>query len=419
MTRWFRRASGHPQEAHEARMLAEQERLGAIGRMAAGIAHDLNNSLAPVVGFSELLLNDVANGDGTLSARQREWLELIHRGALDAAGTVARLREVYRPRAAQDDYQPVDVVRLMEQVVALTRPKWHDDALAAGKSITILADTRPATPAASAPEGTPERRDLSAIGDAAELREALTNLVFNAADAILDNGTIVLRCHETLNPTGRRMVVLEVQDTGTGMTEEDQARCLEPFFTTKGERGTGLGLSLVHGTAQRHGGSIEVESQPRVGTTVRLVLPAAEPTELVGAPVGPEATAAAEPRRLRVLVVDDEPAVRGVIEAYLRTDDHVVETADGPQAAIRSVGRGGPFDLVITDRAMPGLSGEALAVWIKRRTPDVPVIMVTGYGELMKAAGERPEGVDAVLSKPVTLGALRGAIEQLVGLTRV
>ena len=398
-------------------MLAEQERLGAIGRMAAGIAHDLNNSLAPVVGFSELLLNDVSHGEGGLSARQREWLELIHRGALDAAGTVARLREVYRPRAAQDDYLPVDVAQLAEQVVALTRPKWHDDALAAGKSITVLANSTPATPATPAMSASPT---LWALGDQAELREALTNLVFNAADAILDNGVITVHCYERLEPTGRRMVVLEVQDTGTGMSEEDQARCLEPFFTTKGERGTGLGLALVHGTAQRHSGGIEVESQLRVGTTVRLILPAAEVTEIVNTALAPEANAAAStgPRRLRVLVVDDEPAVRGVIEAYLRADDHEVETAEGPQAAIRSVGRDGPFDLVITDRAMPGLSGEALAVWIKRRTPAVPVIMVTGYGELMKAAGEHPEGVDAVLSKPVTLGTLRGAIEQLVGSAR-
>ena len=401
MTRWFHRASGSSQDEHEARMVAEQERLGAIGRMAAGIAHDLNNSLAPVVGFSELLLNDTA---GTaLTERQREWLTLIHRGALDAAGTVTRLREVYRPRASQDDYEPVDVAQLAERVVALTRPKWHDDALAAGKSIVVQTDLQPAPPA---------------LGDPAELREALTNLVFNAADAILDNGTITIRTYSVDEP--ERAVVLEVEDNGTGMSEEDQQRCLEPFFTTKGERGTGLGLSLVHGTAQRHGGRIQVESRLRVGTTVRLFLPVPEgsSTETASSPAADAAGAAdAEtegPRRLRILVVDDEPAVRSVIEAYLLADNHLVETADGPQAAIRRVGKGGPYDLVITDRAMPGLSGEALATWIKRRAPELPVIMVTGYGELMNAAGEQPEGVDLVLAKPVTFAALRGALEQVV-----
>ena len=241
---------------------AAAERLDAIGRLAAGVAHDLNNSLAPVVGFSELLLND-ASGSG-LSARQRGWLELIHRGALDAAGTVTRLREAYRTRAAPDEYEPVDVGRLFQLVVALTRPEWQDAARAAGKSIAVRT------------ERTESRTAVLALGDAGELREALSNLIRNATDAIPDSGTITLRAHTAEGRDGEGRVVLEVADTGVGMSETERERCLEPFFTTKGVRGGGLGLSLVHGTVQRHGGRMEIDSRPRAGTTVRLILPAAE-----------------------------------------------------------------------------------------------------------------------------------------------
>lgn len=244
-------------------MVAEQEHAGAIDRMAAGIAHDLNNSLAPVVGFSELLLNDATNagdgrgGGGGLSSRQREWLELIHRGAMDAARTVSRLRQVYHPRASQEDYRLVDAAELARHVVTLTRPTWQDEALASGKSISVLMDLQPVPPL---------------LGDPADLREALSNLIGNAADAILNTGTLTVRT----SWAGERAIALEVADTGRGMSEEDQRRCMEPFFTTKGARSTGLGLSLVHGAAQRHGGRVEVESHLGVGTTVRLILPLPE-----------------------------------------------------------------------------------------------------------------------------------------------
>ena len=237
----------------------EPERLAAIGRLAAGVAHDLNNSLAPVVGFSELLLDDTA-GSG-LSARQREWLALIHRGALDAAGTVTRLREAYRARASRDDeYEPVDVHQLFQLVTALTRPAWQDEARAAGKSIVVRTESR---------------TTLLVLGDEDELREALSNLVRNAADAIPERGTITLRSEGAVGLDGSCTVAVEVADTGIGMSDEARERCLEPFYTTKGARGAGLGLSLVHGTVQRHGGRIEIESRLQVGTTVRLILPAA------------------------------------------------------------------------------------------------------------------------------------------------
>ena len=218
--------------------------------MAAGIAHDLNNSLAPVVGFSELLLGE----NEALTARQREWLRLVYIGALDAARTVARLREAYRPRLPGDDCETIDVARLAEQVVALLRPVWHEGAQAEGRAIEVVTDLAPA-PSISGNEG--------------ELREALTSLIQNAVDALPAGGTITVRTREEGG-----CAVVEVTDTGTGMTEAARARCLEPFFTTKGPRSSGLGLSFVHGAVERQGGRIEIKSAPDAGTTFRLILPA-------------------------------------------------------------------------------------------------------------------------------------------------
>jgi signal transduction histidine kinase len=236
--------------------MVSEERLAAIGQLAAGFAHDLHNSLVPVVGFSELLLSDDSS---RLSTRQREWLEQIHQGALDAAGTVTRLREAYRARPPREAYQPVDVTELFQLTVALTHPTWHDAARAAGKVITVKTESHDAP---------------VTLGDEDDLRDALANLIANAVDAISERGTITLR-GRAIEDLGAQAVALEVADSGIGMSDEARERCLEPFYTTKAERGTGLGLSLVHGTVQRHGGRIEIESQLRVGTAVRLILPAA------------------------------------------------------------------------------------------------------------------------------------------------
>jgi len=219
--------------------------------MAAGIAHDLNNSLAPVVGFSELLLSE----NEALTERQREWLRLVHIGALDAARTVARLGQAYRLRTPGDDCETIEIAHLARQVVALMRPAWFDAARADGRSIDVVMELGLA-PALS--------------GNGAELREALTSLMKNAVDALPMGGTIAVQTREEGG-----CAVVEVSDTGTGMTEAVRVRCLEPFFTTKGPRSSGLGLSFVHGAVERQGGRIEIESAPGAGTTFRLILPVA------------------------------------------------------------------------------------------------------------------------------------------------
>ncbi len=361
----------------------QRERLHALGRMASGIAHDFNNALAPILGFSELLLRRpeaLSNEE-----RARGYVEMIHTAAEDSAKIVARLREFYRYREESDLFTPVSLNDLIQQVISLTQPRWKDQAQANGVHVTMKT----------------ELQNIPTIsGNEAELREMLFNIVFNAIDAITERGTITFR-----TSMREENALLEIEDTGTGMSEEVRSRCLEPFFSTKDEHGTGLGLGIVYGIVRRHDGTIDIESRLGKGTTVTISLPLYKETRL---PARPEP---AQPmsRPLRILVVEDEPLVREVIEVYLHEDHHIVQTAGNGREGLEKY-REGEFDLVMTDRAMPEVNGDVLAAEIKKINPKQPVILLTGFGDLMSGAGEQPEGVDLVVSKPFTLNSLREAV---------
>jgi CheY-like chemotaxis protein len=204
-----------------------------------------------------------------------------------------------------------------------------------------------------------------------------------------------------------------VSETGTGMTEEVRQRCLEPFFTTKGPQGTGLGLSMVHGIVKRHQGTLEIESAWGRGTTIRVFLPGC-PSQHVAPAAQPAEQVVPPARRRRVLVVDDEPVVRDVLAAYLASGGHVSEVAANGHEGLRRL-QSASYDAVITDRAMPDMSGDQLAAAARRAGLTTPIVMLTGYGDLINAAGERPAGINLVLSKPVTRADLLAAIEELAG----
>jgi CheY-like chemotaxis protein len=242
-------------------------------------------------------------------------------------------------------------------------------------------------------------------GNEAELREALTNLIFNAVDAMPQGGTITIRAHGEGREGSAARAVLEVIDTGIGMDEETRQRCMEPFFTTKGLQGTGLGLPMVYGIVRRHEGTIEIDSEPGKGTTFRIRLPIVTES---GAQSGSQPSQRID-RQLRVLVVEDEDRVREALAGYLVEDGHTVESAINGREGLQKF-HAGWFDLVVTDRAMPEMGGDELAVAVKQAARNTPVLMVTGFGDVMQAQGERPHGVDAVISKPVTISALRAAV---------
>jgi CheY-like chemotaxis protein len=202
-------------------------------------------------------------------------------------------------------------------------------------------------------------------------------------------------------------VFLEVSDTGTGMTDEVRRRCLEPFFSTKGERGTGLGLAMVFGIVKRHRGTMDIESTVGKGTTFIVLLPADTTT---GREVQQRAEVPAGP--LHILVVDDEPIARDVLTEYLTGDGHTVQTAVNGRDGFEKF-KAGRFAVVITDRAMPEMGGDQLAAMVKEVAPATPVVLLTGFGDLMNAAGEKPDGVDLVVKKPIRLAALREVLVKM------
>lgn len=365
------------------KQMIQQERLRALGQMASGIAHDFNNTLSPIVGFSELLLLN----PNTLDNREKvtEHLRIINTAARDATRVVAHLRDFYRKRVEEDVSGSVHLNKLVEQTIQLTQPKWKDQALAAGVTIKLETDLREVPPIA---------------GNESELREVLTNLIFNAVDAMPKSGTLALRTR----PDGDH-VLLEVSDSGVGMSAEVRQQCLEPFFSTKGERGTGLGLSMVYAIIRRHHGVIDIESEPGKGTTFRLRLPiqsaAGQPTQVVDA--------SSLWTALHVLVVDDDPLVGRVTTEYLTAMGYTAETAaSGSDAlAMFSPDR---FGLVMTDQGMPGMSGDRLAQAIKERSPETPVIMLTGAGQMKVGEAPQWDAVDVLANKPLTMETLRAAL---------
>ncbi len=375
--------------------IVQQERLRALGEMAAGIAHDFNNQLTAVLGFTELLLEHPENlADKERVARA---LQTINTAARDAAEVVRRLGEFYRPLEDAETFALVNLRHLVEQVVSFTQPKWQQQAQSRGVDVKFETDLRE-VPLVS--------------GNEAELREVLTNLIFNAVDALQSSGEITVRTYAIGVD-----VVLSVKDTGTGMTEEVRQRCLEPFFSTsclepffstKGEGGAGLGLSLAYGIIQRHRGTIRIESEVGKGTTVILQLP----VQVGQQREAPGTEVMAKSRALHVLAVDDEPLSLQVVAGYLAADGHTVETATNGQEALKVFQAGG-FDVVITDRAMPVMNGDQLAAMIKETTPDTPVILLTGFGDMILARDESVGNVAVVVGKPVTLAALREALAEV------
>jgi signal transduction histidine kinase/ActR/RegA family two-component response regulator len=361
-----------------------EERLHALGQMAAGIAHDFNNNLSPIIGLSELILTrpQLINDH----EKVLRFVRTIHQAGRDAARVVSRLRDFYRPDSDVAQTEVVDLKQVVELAIDLTRPRWGDLAMAADTKYKIFTFVN----------------DAGVAGQASELREMLVNLIFNALDAMPNGGELSVTVGEDASRPG--MVNLEVKDTGVGMTAEVRKRCLEPFFTTKGASGTGLGLATSYGIVKRHHGEIQIESEPGHGTRVIVTLPLVPTRGVSPAPQEGHRTPA-----MHILVVDDEEMVRDVIGEYLRADGHDVDLADGPIVGLSKL-NAGHYDLIITDRAMPEMSGDRLALEAKRVAPLVPILMLSGFGEFMNATGEHPEGVDAVISKPITIDGLRDAI---------
>lgn len=378
--------------------VVQQERLRALGEMASGMAHDINNALSPITAYTELLQLMLASSPEPTPT----YLKSIGTAAGDIGVIVGRMREFYRPRSAREQLHPVDLNRLVREVVDLTRPRWRNAALRQGISIEVACELAPSLPPFA--------------GDTAELREALINLVFNSVDALPRGGRIVIAT-DALPPSpgsDEPRVTVAVRDNGVGMDDTTRQRCMEPFFTTKAQRGTGLGLSMIYGMMRRHDGLIDIDSAPGRGTTVRLTFPCRPVSETPAvAPARPRPAALS----VRVLCVDDEEKIRRLLTDCLETLGHQVTTASGGDEALRMIERrardGVPFQVLITDLGMPEMDGHQLSREVKRRFPRLPIIMLTGWGTMMKDEGDSPAAIDALMGKPPKLEDLDQVVARL------
>ncbi len=350
--------------------LVQGETLRALGELASGMAHHLNNLLSVILGRVDLLLGAA----GAPEHRQR--LESVRRAGLDAADVVRRMLR-FTQRQNFSEMAEVDLNDLASDVVEFLRPRWDDDAHRRGARIDV-------------------RFALGQIpttrGDAAALREVLVNLLVNAFEALPEGGHVVVKTW-----TSEEGVHCSVTDSGTGMSDALRARATEPFFTTKGPKGTGLGLSASYGILEQHGGELSIDSAEGRGTTVTMRLPAI-PGAVERGPA---------PSGLRILLIDGEDDVRRVFADMLIAEGHhVLDAGEGSEGLAR-LEEGELFDAVFTDLGLSDMTGWQVARAVKARRPTLTVVLITGCREDAEGSEADRRAIDFTLTKPVTLEALR------------
>ncbi len=382
-------AAAHAEEAerHVAELnhyIAEQERIreqysqiekmSALGELASGVAHDFNNTLAGILGRAQLLLGSkdpvkIENG-----------LNIMIKTAKDGAKTIKRIQDFARQRR-DHDFQPVDMGQLLLDVGEITRPRWKDWAEEANVHISLDLQLH---------------CNALIMGDESELREVLVNMVFNAVDAMPRGGTLTLAAEEAGD-----VVEIFVRDTGMGMNEDVRLRVFDPFFTTKGKTGMGLGLAVSYGIIRRHEGAVEVESEVGHGTSFRIRLPIAE-SAVNAEPVSELSSTTMLPARsspTRILVVDDEEHVRDLLRDILETEGCKVSLARSAREALSLFERE-DFDAIFTDVGMPEMSGWELSRAVRERNSNIPLAVITGWGEAVGSNEREAARVDWVVAKP-------------------
>lgn len=350
------------------------EKMSALGELASGVAHDFNNTLAGILGRAQLLL------EAKDPAKVEAGLNIIIKTAKDGAKTVKRIQDFARQRR-DHDFHLIDVHQLLMDVGEITRPRWKNRAEAANIHINLELECA---------------ANIRVMGDESELREVLVNLVFNAVDAMPSGGTLMMAATQTQDA-----VEILVQDTGTGMSEETRLRVFDPFFTTKDEAGMGLGLAVSYGIIRRHDATVDVESQLGVGTTFRVRLPI--PSQVPKTPLVPNLASLQQVPRAtsptRILIVDDEESVRDLLRDILQKEGCEAVVAEGGRQAL-SLFEGGKFDAVFTDIGMPGMNGWELSRAVRQRNTDIPVAVITGWGEAVGSQERQAAQVNWVLAKP-------------------
>ena len=378
-------AAAHAEYEELRERATHAEKMAALGELSFGVAHNVNNTLTGILGRAQLLLR-------TKDAEKiNSGIEMIVKSAEDGAHIIRRIQDFAR-RQPSRKFQAVSVAGLMKDVCEMTRPRWESQGIGSQIRLALVADCT-----------------ASVLGDAVELREVLVNVIYNAIDALPSGGEIRMGSQET---NGR--VVLTVTDNGTGMTPEVKSRLFDPFFTTKGKGGTGMGMAVSFGIIRRHIGSIDVESEPGRGTTFRISLPIAEDTRVNPETESTQLEGFAGEDKIRVLVVDDETAVREVLREALEAEGCEVLVAESGEMALKLYdARGGKLDVVFTDIGMPEMSGWELASEIRKRSDSIPLAIVSGWADAISCDARQAIKADWVVSKPFDIATIAGIANEV------
>jgi PAS domain S-box-containing protein len=372
--------------------LLQAEKLKSLGELAGGVAHDFNNVLAAILGRAQLLKMVIDPSTGEQERRKsvttlKEGLDVIEQASMDGAETVRRIQEFARRRDDDKNFTTVDLIEIIENALDFTKMRWKDDAESKGIKITIQKklDIIPGT-----------------SGSAAELREVFTNLVNNAVDAMPQGGVIKFKAYKE-----ESHIVVTVADTGIGIPKALGNRIYDPFFTTKGVKSTGLGMSVSYGIINRHRGTITVDSVEGEGTTFTIKLPISEKI-VKEEKVNP---AQIEKRKAKILVIEDEENVRDLLSSILIKGGHEVETAISGTQGIE-IFRKKKFDLVFSDLGMPGLSGWQVAEKVKSINGRVPVVLITGWDIKQEESEMKNSYVDLIVHKPFKVDQVLNVVQE-------
>lgn len=361
----------------------DAEKLEALGTLISGIAHEFNNILAVIMGNCQLL---------QIKCKEEGYARYISdmsRAAQDAANIVRRIQNYSRPKVTYER-KSIPINNLINSAVEFTRPKWNNESVAAGINVEVEVDLR---------------SPHSVYANESELREVFINLILNGVDALPQGGKINISTYDL----GEHIVVT-IADNGIGMTSEEVEKAFDPFYTTKFERGTGLGLTITRNMVLAHNGEISVESEKGKGTIFTIKLPRGQAGGVAEAKVGQ-----VNSKPLKIKVVDDDKQVLNSVSSLLQSLGHQVTSYTNALDMLEQLQEEEIVDLIITDLAMPGINGINLAKKVKERNPNLPVILMTGWFDGNRDFLDREE-VAGILYKPFTMYDLQKQIEEVRGM---
>jgi PAS domain S-box-containing protein len=371
--------------------LIQSEKLKALGEMASGVAHDFNNILGVILGRVQILLKL------TQDEKLRKNILLLEKVALDGAQIIKRIQDFTRKRS-QKEFVPVNIHEIIEDVLAITKTRWKDEADAANRKIILESNFGSIVPI---------------NGDPSQLREVFTNIFLNALDALPQGGHIYIN-------TGMedKWVYIAIRDTGIGMSEETKKRVFDPFFTTKGAKGNGLGMSIAYKIIDSHNGRIMIDSETGKGTQVKVLLPIiSDDNQRIQRKRSEQISVIPADhnngKKALILIIDDDDDLRLTLSDILGSEGHRIIASGKAQEGIEIFRKTSP-DLVITDLGMPDITGWEVAKTIKKINPQASVILITGWDVPSQKNALQRKGVDALLRKPFQSHQLIELVDQII-----